>query len=59
MAARQTTGIAYGSPASIGAPRIYPTQAPLDGATKYYDLTIPAATATSYTLQAAPIAGSA
>jgi type IV pilus assembly protein PilE len=37
-----------------GAPAIYPTEAPLDGNTKYYDLTIQAATASTYTIAAAP-----
>lgn len=45
--------------ANTGAPAIFATQAPIDGATKYYDLSINAATATTYTIQAAPIAGSA
>ncbi|MGZ8249331.1 type IV pilin protein, partial [Methylomagnum sp.] len=47
-----------GTPAPTGYPRIYPTQSPLDGATKYYDLTINAATATTYTLRATPISNS-
>ncbi len=38
-------------------PDIYPTQAPLDGATKYYNLRVTAVTATSFTVQAQPIAG--
>lgn len=42
-------------PADTGAPRIYPTQSPLDGGTKFYNLTINASAATSYTLYAAPI----
>ena len=38
-----------------GAPRIFPTEAPLGGgADKYYDLTIQAANETSYTLRATP-----
>jgi len=37
-----------------GAPAIYASEAPLDGRTKYYDLTIQAATASSYTIAAAP-----
>lgn len=37
-----------------GAPAIYPTEAPLDGGTKYYNLTIQAATATSFTVRATP-----
>lgn len=40
--------------ADTGAPAIYPDEAPLDGNTKYYDLTIQAAGATSFTLRAAP-----
>lgn len=43
--------------ADTGAPAVFPTQAPLDGGDKYYDLTINAATATTYTLRATPIAG--
>lgn len=38
-------------------PNIYPTQAPLDGATKYYNLRVTAVTATTFTVQAQPIAG--
>lgn len=37
-----------------GAPAIYPDEAPLDGNNKYYDLTIQAADATSFTLRAVP-----
>lgn len=48
-----------GTPADTGAPRIYSTQSPIDGGTKYYDLTINAATASTYTLQATPIGGQA
>jgi type IV pilus assembly protein PilE len=40
--------------ADTGAPGIYPDEAPLDGAQKYYDLTIQAATANSFTLRATP-----
>ncbi len=40
---------------AIGEPSVFPTQAPLDGATKFYNLRITAATATAYTLQAQPI----
>lgn len=43
------------APADTGSPRIFPNQAPLDGNTKYYNLTINSATATSYSLQASPI----
>jgi len=42
------------SPANTGSPWIFPSEAPLDSGTKYYDLTITAATATTYTLRAAP-----
>jgi type IV pilus assembly protein PilE len=40
-----------------GAPTIFPTQSPKDGATKFYNLTINAVTASSYTLRATPIGG--
>lgn len=43
--------------ADTGAPTIYPPQSPIDGSTKYYGLTINAATASSYTLRATPIGG--
>ncbi|MCP5019060.1 MAG: type IV pilin protein [Ketobacter sp.] len=43
--------------ANTGAPTIFPTQAPLDSSAKFYDLTIEAATASSYTLRATPING--
>jgi type IV pilus assembly protein PilE len=46
------------TPANTGAPRIYSTQSPVDGSIKYYNLTISAASASTYTIQAAPIAGS-
>jgi type IV pilus assembly protein PilE len=42
---------------NTGAPAIYPTEAPLDGNTKYYDLRIdddPAPTVSSYTILAIP-----
>ncbi len=42
------------SPADTGAPRIYATKSPVDGAEKYYDLTINDVTATSFTLYAKP-----
>ncbi|MDE1464086.1 type IV pilin protein [Spartinivicinus sp. A2-2] len=38
---------------------IFPSRAPLEGATKYYNLTISAATENTYTLGAVPIAGTA
>lgn len=44
---------------NTGAPGIYPTEAPIDGNQKHYDLTIQAATATSYTLRATPKNGQA
>lgn len=40
--------------ANTGAPAVFATEAPLDGATKYYDLEITAATASTYSLQAKP-----
>lgn len=40
---------------NVGAPTIFPTQSPIDGNAKHYDLTIEAATMTTYTLRAAPI----
>jgi type IV pilus assembly protein PilE len=46
------------TPADSGAPWIFATQAPLDGANKSYNLTIKnGTTATTYTLVATPIAG--
>ena len=45
-----------GSP-DTGAPSIYATQSPLDGTSKFYNLTIQAVTATTYTLRATPING--
>lgn len=48
-----------GSTNDTGSPSIYPTQSPVDGGTKYYDLTINAVTASSYTLRAAPIGAQA
>lgn len=44
--------------ADTGAPAIYASQSPLDGTSKYYNLTIQAGiTSTSYTLRATPING--
>ena len=37
-----------------GSPSIYSTQSPVDGGTKYYDLTISAVTDTSFTILATP-----
>jgi len=55
--ARQNTftGAADGG-ADTGSPAatLFPSEAPLDGSTKFYDLTIEAATATSFTLRATP-----
>jgi type IV pilus assembly protein PilE len=42
------------SPTNTGAPRIYRKISPVNGSTAYYNLTISAATASSYTLNAAP-----
>lgn len=41
--------------ADTGAPAIFATQTPIDGATKFYNLTIHAANDTAYTLRATPI----
>lgn len=43
-----------GGDKDTGAPDIFPTEAPIDGDDKYYNLTINAASATSYTLRATP-----
>jgi type IV pilus assembly protein PilE len=40
------------TPADTGSPRIYSTTSPVDGTTAYYNLTITAANASSYTLNA-------
>ncbi|WP_455201818.1 type IV pilin protein [Kaarinaea lacus] len=45
------------TPTDTGAPRIYHTQTPVDGSVKFYNLTIHAASAGSYTLRATPIGG--
>ncbi len=42
------------TPANTGSPWIFSTEAPLDGGTKYYDLTIAAATQSTFTLRATP-----
>jgi type IV pilus assembly protein PilE len=42
-------------PIATGAPWIFSTQSPIDGGTPYYNLTIQAADATTYTLRATPI----
>jgi len=49
-------GAAVGG-ADTGAPAIFATQAPIDGNNKSCDLTIQAATASTYTLRASPIGG--
>lgn len=41
--------------ADTGAPAIYATQCPVDGGAATYNLTIQAATATTYTVQAVPV----
>lgn len=48
-----------GTENATGAPSAttFPTQAPLDGGDKYYNLTITAADSLAYTLRATPIAG--
>lgn len=45
--------------AALGAGGIFPSEAPLDGNDKYYDLSITAADATSFTIGAAPKNGQA
>lgn len=40
--------------ADTGAPGMFPAEAPLDGGTKFYDLTINAATATTFSVRATP-----
>jgi type IV pilus assembly protein PilE len=42
-----------------GAPAIFPASCPTDGGTAFYNVTIETATASTYTLQAAPIGGMA
>ncbi|ARN72825.1 type IV pilin protein [Oceanicoccus sagamiensis] len=56
-----TENSTYASAVSSSAPAasVYPSQVPLDGGTKYYNLKIPVATATTYTLRAEPISGAA
>jgi type IV pilus assembly protein PilE len=51
-------GAAAGA-ADTGAPTIFSTTSPSDGGTAYYNLTISAATATSFTLTATAINGQA
>ena len=45
--------------ATLTEPKIFPTQAPLDGTTKFYNLRIFNLAANSYELRAVPIAGTA
>jgi type IV pilus assembly protein PilE len=45
--------------ATLGGSGIYPNEAPIDGATKFYNLSITASTATSYTIRATPKNGQA
>ena len=52
-------GAAASDPPSAPKSSIFPSQTPLDGAVKHYDLKIQTAAATVYTLRAAPISGSA
>jgi type IV pilus assembly protein PilE len=49
-------GAAAGA-ANTGAPAIYPAACPVDGGEVTYNLTISAATASTFTLQAAPTGG--
>ena len=46
-----------GTPTDTGTPWIYATATPIDGETKFYNLSINVATAGSYTLRATPIGG--
>jgi len=50
---------ASGGNTGIPLTTVFPSQAPVSSNDKFYDLRIQAATATSYTLRATPIAGSA
>lgn len=58
MERRFTTNSTYAGAATgganTGAPTIFSTEAPVDGSPKYYDLTISAATAASFTVRATP-----
>ncbi|WP_455205070.1 type IV pilin protein [Kaarinaea lacus] len=45
--------------AAAGAGGVFPAEAPLDGNTKFYNLSVASATATAYTLQATPKNGQA
>ena len=50
-------GTYVGADDGSGVPVIFPTQAPLDGSSKMYNLRITSVTASTYTLQAQPING--
>ncbi|GAB1261386.1 hypothetical protein NBRC116495_20930 [Aurantivibrio plasticivorans] len=56
LAANNTYVGAAASAATTGSPAAttFPDECPLDGGTKFYDLTITAATASTYTLRATP-----
>jgi type IV pilus assembly protein PilE len=45
--------------AAVGAGGVFPAEAPVDGSNKYYDLSIPTATVSAYTLRAVPKNGQA
>jgi type IV pilus assembly protein PilE len=45
--------------ADTGAPAVYPTACPVDGGTATYNLTIAAATASTYRVEAAPVGSQA
>ena len=47
-------GAGSDSGGNTGAPTIFPTEAPLDGNTKYYDLTIQSASDGAFTIRATP-----
>ena len=51
------SGVATAPTLGTGAGAIFPSQAPLDGATKYYTLSISAIAASTFTLRATPITG--
>lgn len=62
MERHYTTNSSYKNAAETGdtgKPGIYPNEAPLDGSTKFYDLTIDSADETSYVLLATPKNGQA
>ena len=60
----ETTPSSFVGAAASGPPgspksSVFPSQSPLDGVTKHYNLGIQSATASAYELRAAPISGSA